>query len=160
MLVDVRYNTLGKYNMFGNLITQQWARDALPVIVERAKVGEVIRYEELRSAINATTNRKMGMVCDIISTTLYQFEHNELEQPWRKGHVPRLTNIVVKTDGKPGAWVCEQITGDRNIAPLPEEYQTEYVNPVFDYQHWDEVLETLTPESIDSVLPSEIRATR
>ena len=155
MLVDVRYNTPGKYNMFGNLITQQWARDALPVIVEHAKVGKVIRYEELRSAIGATTNRKMGRVCAIISTTLYQLEHNELKQRWRKGHIPRLTNIVVKTNGKPGAWMCEQITGDRNIAPSPEEYKAEYVNPVFDYQHWDEVLETLTPESIDSSLTPE-----
>ena len=42
MRVDVRYNTLGKYNMFGNLITQQWARDALPVIVAHAKLGKVI----------------------------------------------------------------------------------------------------------------------
>ena len=150
MLVDVRYNTPGKYNMFGNLITQQWARDALPVIVEQAKVGKVIRYEELRSAIDATTNRKMGRVCDIISTTLYQLEHNELKQQWRKGHIPRLTNIVVKTNGKPGAWMCKQITGDRNIAPLPEEYEAEYVNPVFDYQHWDEVLKTLNSKSVDS----------
>ena len=152
MPVDVRYNTLGRYNMFGDRITQQWARDALPVIVECAKIGKVIRYAELCSAINATTNRKMGNVCDIISTTLYQLEHNELEQPWRKGNIPRLTNIVITTNGKPGAWVCEQITGDRNVAPSPEEYKAKYVNPVFDYQNWDEVLEALTHESIDRAL--------
>ena len=152
MRVDVRYNTPGKYNMFGNLITQQWARDALPVIVAYAKLGEVIRYEELRSAIGATTYRKMGMVCDIISTTLYQLEHNELEQPWQNGRIPRLTNIVIKTNGKPGEWVCEQITGDRNIAPSSEAYRAEYIEPVFGYQNWDEVFKTLTRESIDRAL--------
>lgn len=152
MRVDVRYNTLGKYNMFGNLITQQWARDALPVIVAHAKLGKVIRYEALRSAIGATTNRKMGMVCDIISTTLYQLEHNQLEQPWQNGHIPRLSNIVIKTNGKPGEWVCEQITGDRKIAPSPETYKAEYIKPVFGYQNWDEVFKTLTIESIDRAL--------
>ena len=129
--------------MFGDRITQQWARDALPVIVERAKVCDVIRYGELRSAIGATTDRKWGNVCNIISMTLYQLEHNELQQQWRRGRIPRLTNIVIRTNGKPGAWMCEQITGDRRIAPSRTEYRTEYINPVFDYQNWDEVLNTL-----------------
>ena len=149
MPVDVRYNTRGRYNMFGDLTTQQWARDALPVIVERAKVCDVIRYGELRSAIGATTDRKWGNVCNIISTTLYQLEHNELQQQWRRGRIPRLANIIIRTNGKPGKWMCEQITGDRNIAPSCRTYQTKYIKPVFDYQHWDEVLETLTIESID-----------
>ena len=138
--------------MFGELTTQQWARCALLVIVEHAKVGKVIRYEELRSAISATTNRKMGNVCDIISTTLYQLEHNELEQQWREGNIPRLTNIVIRTNGKPGEWMCEQITGDRNIAPSWKAYKAKYIKPVFDYQNWDEVLETLTIESMDRAL--------
>ena len=148
MPVDVRYNTLGKYNMFGNLTTQRWAREALPIIVEYANIRSVIRYGELRSAIGATTDRKWGAVCNIISTTLYQLEHNELEQRWRRGHIPRLANIVIRTNGRPGAWMCQQITGDRNIAPSWREYETVYINPVFCYQHWDEVLETLTSESI------------
>ena len=152
MRVDVRGNTQGKYNMFGDLTTQQWARDALPVIVAHAKLGKVIRYEALRSAIGATTNRKMGMVCGIISTTLYQLEHNELEQRWQMGRIPRLTNIVIRTNGKPGEWMCEQITGDRKIAPSSEAYEAEYIEPVFGYQNWDEVLETLTRESIDRAL--------
>ena len=152
MRVDVRDNTQGKYNMFGDLTTQQWARDALPVIVAHAKLGKVIRYEALRSAIGATTNRKMGMVCGIISTTLYQLEHNELEQRWQMGRIPRLTNIVIRTNGKPGEWMCEQITGDRKIAPSSEAYEAEYIEPVFGYQNWDEVLETLTRESIDRAL--------
>ena len=70
--------------MFGDRITQQWARDALPVFVERAQVPDVIRYGEVRSAIGATTDRKWGNVCNIISTILYQLEHNELQQQWRR----------------------------------------------------------------------------
>ena len=129
--------------MFGDRTTQQWARDALPVIVERAQVPDVIRYEELRSAIGATTNRQWGNVCNIISTTLYQLEHNELQQQWRRGRIPRLANIVIRTNGKPGEWMCKQITGDRRIAPSWRVYKTEYIKPVFCYQNWDEVLTTL-----------------
>ena len=129
--------------MFGDRTTQQWARDALPVIVERAQVPDVICYGELRSAIGATTDRKWGHVCNIISMTLYQLEHNELQQQWRRGRIPRLANIVIRTNGKPGAWMCEQITGDRRIAPSRRVYKTEYINPVFGYQNWDEVLDAL-----------------
>ena len=143
MRVDVRYNSRGRYNMFGDRTTQQWARDALPVIVERAQVPDVIRYEELRSAIGATTNRQWGNVCNIISTTLYELEHNELQQQWRRGRIPRLANIVIRTNGKPGEWMCEQITGDRRIAPSWRVYETEYIKPVFCYQNWDEVLNAL-----------------
>ena len=96
--------------MFGNRITQKWARDALPVIVERAQVPDVIRYGELRSAIGATTDRKWGHVCNIISMTLYQLEHNELHQ-WRKGRIPRLANIVIRTNGKP--WRVDVRTNHR-----------------------------------------------
>ena len=149
MRVDVRYNSRGRYNMFGDRTTQQWARDTLPVIVERAQVPEVIRYGELRSAIGATTDRKWGNVCNIISMTLYQLEHNEPQHQWRRGSIPRLANIVIRTNGKPGAWMCEQITGDRRIAPSRSVYETEYINPVFGYQHWDEVLEILTNTRIN-----------
>ena len=149
MPVDVRYNTRGKYNMFGDLITQQWARDALPVIIERAQVPDVIRYGELRDAIGATTDRKWGTVCNMISTTLSQLEHNELQQQWRRERIPRLANIVIRTNGKPGEWMCEQITGDRNIAPSSRVYKARYINPVFSYQHWDEVLDILTSERIN-----------
>ena len=152
MRVDVTRNTPGPHNIFGNLITQKWARDALPVIVKRAKDSEIIRYEELRLAINATTNRKMGNICGFVSTTLFELEHNQLIHQWQMGHIPRLGNIVVRTNGKPGEWMCQQITGDRSVAPSPDQYMEIYVRPVFEYQHWDTVLEVLLSESIEIAL--------
>ena len=152
MRVDLTKNSPWKQNMFGDLTTQKWARDALPVIIERAKACEIIRYKELQLAIKATTARKMGDVCAFISVTLYQLEHNQLEHQWEIGHIPRLTNIVIKTNGKPGDWMCEQITGSREIAPPSEQYKEEYVIPVFEYQHWDDVLEPLLSMSIDKSL--------
>ena len=152
MQKDVTKNTPGKYDMFGDLTTQKWAYDALPVLIGQAKTSEIIRYEELRDAISATTNRKMGFVCDIISTTLYRLEHNELQKHWQRGHIPRLTNIVIRTNGNPGEWMCLQITGDRKVVPSWEEYESKYVQPIFDYLHWDEVHEALASERIDKAL--------
>ena len=147
MRVDVTKNSLADQDMFGDLTTQKWARDALPVIIERAKARKIIRYKELQLAIRATTPRKMGDVCDFISTTLYHLEHNS-----EIGHIPRLTNIVVKTDGKPGDWMCEQITGSREVAPPLEQYMEKYARPIFEYQRWDAVLESLLSMSIDKSL--------
>lgn len=152
MRVDVTKNSPGDRNMFGDLTTQKWARDALPVIIEHAKAREIIRYKELQLAIKATTARKMGNVCAFISTTLYQLEHNHLEHQWEIGHIPRLTNIVIKTNGKPGDWMCEQITGSREVAPPWEQYKEKYVIPIFEYQRWDGVLEPLLSMSIDKSL--------
>ena len=149
MTVDVTKNTPGAHNIFGDLITQKWARDALPIIIAHAKDKKIIRYEELRSAIGATTNRKMGNVCGFVSTTLFELEDNQLEYQWESGHIPRLTNIVVRTNGKPGEWMCEQITGDRSVAPLSDQYKEKYVEPVYDYKNWDTVLEVLLSESIE-----------
>ena len=111
MPVDVRYNSRGRYNMFGDRITQQWARDALPVIVERAKVCDVIRYGELRSAIGTTTDRKWGNVCNIISMTLYQLEHNELQQQWRRRRIPRLSKYSYQNEREP--WRVDVRTNHR-----------------------------------------------
>jgi hypothetical protein len=138
--------------MFGDLITQKWARDALPVIIEHAKADKIIRYKELQLAINATTPRKMGNVCAFISTMLHHLEHNKLGHQWQKEHIPRLTNIVVRTNGKPGEWMCEQITGDRDVAPPGDQYKEKYVMPVFEYQRWDDVLEPLLSMSMDKAL--------
>lgn len=48
--------------------------------------------------------------------------------------------------------MCEQITGSREIAPPWEQYKEKYVIPVFEYQHWDDVLEPLLSMSIDKSL--------
>ena len=152
MRIDVTKNSLGDRNIFGDLTIQKWARDALPIIVKYAKDHKIIRYGELQLAIKATTPRKMGNVCDFISTTLYQLEHNQLDHQWEKEHIPRLTNIVIKTNGKPGDWMCEQITGDRKIAPPWSQYEAKYVIPVFEYQHWDDILEPLLSVAIDKAL--------
>jgi len=139
MTVDLTKNTKymkWKRDMFGDFTMQQWARDALPILIERAQVRETINFKELQQAIGSKTSR-LGGACDLISTTLYKLEHGCFEYHWERGRIPRLTNIVIKTNGKPSPWVAERITGDPNC------YFEKYVRPVFDYQYWDDVLEAL-----------------
>ena len=78
-----------------------------------------------------------------------------MEQQWQKERIPRLGNIVIRMNGKPGEWMCEQITGDRKVAPPWEEYEAKYVNRVFEYAHWDAVLEALVSEA-DKAMETEL----
>ena len=40
-------NTHGKYNMFGDLTTQRWAQQALPILVQCAHEHKTINYKEM-----------------------------------------------------------------------------------------------------------------
>lgn len=142
-------NTQGKYNMFGDLKTQKWAKEALPKLVTLAHEQKTITYKEMTETwFHTNCYRNMGKVCANISATLYELEHS---QEWKFGEIPRITTIVIRTNGKPGAWVCEKITGDRNIAPPEDEYYEHHLLPTYEYQHWNEVLEALELPLSDSV---------
>lgn len=120
-------------NMFGDLKTQSWARKAFPILVNRAQNGQTITYKELaEDYFGVRSYQIFGSVCGIISTTLY-----ELEEEWDKGHIPRISNIVVRSDGKAGRYVANALTGDKNTPPDVDEYKEIQLKPVWEYQHWD-----------------------
>ncbi len=134
-------NTPGNYNIFGNLTTEKWAREALPKLVPLAHEQKTINYKEMaESWCNVKAYRLMGRVCGIISTTLYELERRS---DWQFGEIPRLPNIVTRTNGEPGRWICEMITGDRKIAPPREFYHKYHLLPTFEYPYWYEVLKAL-----------------
>ena len=126
-------------NMFGDLKTQFWAREAFPILVNRAQNDQIITFKELALGhFGVRCYQKFGHVCGIISATLY-----ELEEEWGKGHIPRITNMVVKSDGKATRYVSEALTGDRNTPPEVSEYRENQLKPVWEYQHWDVVKSAL-----------------
>ena len=141
-------NTQGKYNMFGDLTTQRWAQQALPILVQCAHEHKTINYKEMAAWFDRKSYRLMGKVCGIISTTLYELERRP---DWKHGEIPRITNIVIRTNGKPGAWVCEKITGNGKTAPPWNEYHDQHLLPTFEYQHWNDVLEALNLTCLDDV---------
>ena len=134
-------NTLNEpfRNMFGNLKTQSWARKAFPILVNRVQNGRTITFKELaEDHFRVRSYMIFGSVCGIISATLC-----ELEEEWGKGHIPRITNMVVKSDGKATRYVSEALTGDRNTPPEVSEYREIQLKPVWEYPHWDVVKSAL-----------------
>ena len=129
----------GCKNMFdGDQLYQQRARAVLPILVHRAKECKTITYKALGESVGLRNFFiPLGKVCGSVATTLA-----DLQERWQGGDIPRITNLVIKENGRPGAYVCEQLTGDRKKAPLQQEYDV-LLAIIYDYQKWDAVLETL-----------------
>ncbi len=121
--------------MFGKLKTQVWARKAFPILVNRAQNDQTITFKELaEDHFGVRGYMIFGSVCGIISATLY-----ELEKEWNKGHIPRITNIVVRSDGNASRYVSNILTGARDIPPEVSEYVEIQLKPIWEYQHWEVV---------------------
>ena len=126
-------------NMFGTLKTQSWAREAFPTLVNRAQNGRTITFKELaEDYFNVRCYQNFRFVCGIISATLY-----ELEEEWSKGHIPRITNIVIRTNGYPSGYVSKNLTGDKDTPPEVSEYIEIQLKPIWEYQYWDVVKSAL-----------------
>ena len=116
-------------NMFGDLKTQTWARAAFPILAERAQNCQIITFKELAEHFGVQGYQIFGQVCGIISTTLY-----ELEEEWGKGHIPRITNLVMRSDGAPSGYIASALT-DEAI----NKYRETELKPIWKYPHWDVV---------------------
>ena len=131
-------------NMFaGDTKTQIWARDALPILVQRAQDRRTITFSELTNALGLPGvgyyNALMGHVFRHIDTTLAQLERRD---DW-EGEIPHITSIVMKTNGKCSPSMCAAFTGDFQTQPSPEQLRAE-LDCSFCYEHWDAVLAALS----------------
>ena len=130
-------------NMFaGDTKTQIWARDALPILVQRAQDRRTITFSELTKALGLQGgyyNLKMGDVFRHIETTLAQLERRD---DW-EGEIPHITSIVLRTDGTCSPNMCVAFTGDSQTQPSAKQLQTE-LDYSFDYKGWDAVLTALS----------------
>ena len=132
-------NVKYKRNMFGDLKTQYWAREAFPILVKRAQKRQIITFKELAlDYFKIRGFQIFGSVCGIISTTLA-----ELEEEWGKGHIPRITNLVVRSDGNASGYVSNALTGDRNTPPEVKAYRENQLEPIWKYQDWNSVKKAL-----------------
>ena len=125
-------------DIFGNEIpTQQIARDALPILVQRAQNCSDITMSELAKEIIphfTQFNWTMGSALAWIHNTLYKLERQD---DWHYGEIPAITAIVLDKPKKPTNWANRHAS-----TPLTwEEYETNYIKPVFKYPHWDKVME-------------------
>ena len=126
--------------MFGDEEHQELAREAFPLLIEKAKTRDTIRYGDLAREFGIPSNGyPMSQMLGSIMTTLY-----ELDQKWQDG-IPHLTTLVVRAStGYPS-------------------YPSKTSNEVFDrefkriykYRKWDAVQNTLLPPA-DSLLKLEL----
>ena len=125
-------------NMFaGDTKTQIWARDVLPILVQRAQERQTITFSELTKALGLQGgfyNVLMGHVFRHIETTLAQLERRD---DW-EGEIPHITSIVLRANGECSPNMCAALTGDSQKQPSPKQFQSQ-LDWIFDYKEWDAV---------------------
>lgn len=130
-------------NMFGDLDTQRWAQASLRILIASAQESDPVIMRDLAKEVAphlTQFNFSMRWTLAWIHTTLWELERSE---DWSYGEIPGITAIVLDSPRTPTSWMDQQTRVDPNT-PLPwEDYETEHILPVFDYPHWDKVMEFL-----------------
>ncbi len=142
--------------LVGDRWTDQIARAAIPILIEKAEAGEVLSYKELDELIHERnadkfgptgTLTKYGRPCGHISFTCDDMRaaFNEHDAPIRAKNMPPISAIVVREDSRMPGEGFEGFTYDylseNGKADLPDEdYEAavEFVQKkVFKFKHWD-----------------------
>ena len=123
----------GKNGIFGDKKKHKRARAVLPILVLRAQEPNTITFWELGNAIGFRRYDLFGDILDCINTELY----------WINEEIPTLSTIVVRvvdSERMPSNWMGKQMGKQMNMEATWENYDRHCVQPVFEYQHWDEVM--------------------
>ena len=120
----------GKSGIFGDKKKHKRARAVLPILVLRAQEPNTITFRELGNAIGFRRYDLFGDILDCINTELY----------WINEEIPTLSTIVVTNERMPSNWMGKQMGKQLNMETTWENYEHYCVQPVFEYQHWDEVM--------------------
>ena len=130
-----------KRNIFGDLPTQKMAQKALPMLISSAQEDDPVIMRDLAKKIAPELvqfNWSMGYALAWIHTTLWELERSE---DWNYGEIPGITAIVLDKPEKPTNWADKETRVDPN-RPLPwKDYETDHILPVFEYPHWDKVMD-------------------
>ena len=127
----------GKRGIFGDLITQKRARATLPILLIKAQECETITFKQLGSAIGFHEHRFHGPILDCINTELDKLSRND---GWDYGEIPTLTTIVVQEGEIPSNWMSKQMQEQLHMEPTPENYRYYCIQPVHEYEYWDQVM--------------------
>ena len=130
-----------KRNMFGSRDTQRMAQETLPILISASQKCDPVIMRNLAKEVAPHLPRfnfSMRWTLAWIQTTLWELERSE---DWNYGEIPGITAIVLISDEKPTNRMDQETRVDPN-RPLPWiKYKTEHIQPVFDYPHWDKVME-------------------
>ena len=121
------------HDIFGNLITQKRGLLALPILVLCAQERRTITFQELGNALGFSNHWRLGPVLGYINTTHYDLERRA---DWEYGDIPCITTIVITKGGQPSDYMRSQ------LGPISwEDYKIHHIDPVFEYPHWNKVMD-------------------
>ncbi|MYG00022.1 hypothetical protein F4212_12955 [Candidatus Poribacteria bacterium] len=133
-------------NMFGDRCKYQGrAREAFPILIEKAKQGEPIQYGELAKAIGiegAFAALNMHRVLGSISNTLCWYQKTTGENLYMR----RLSMIVVKQHNRLASWVVDDLRKLLGREPSFADYESEVLSHIFNYDKWDIVRDIIETE--------------
>lgn len=138
---NLLFNTPSDWTMFGNLISQGRAREMFPILVARAKERKTISYGELAAHFDLAWAMPIMNAVICTTGTLYCLERNQLPQAqfaWTYGKIPRIANMVTKSNGKPAGFVAEQLPYQDPSIDFPT-----LLEKIWDYDKWDDVQKAL-----------------
>ena len=108
------------------------------MLVERASERQTISFGELAKEFDMNFALPIQWSIMYITGTLFCLERNELPEAkfaWRHGKIPRIANMVTKSNGKPASFVKANLEKIEDFQPL--------LDRIFDYDKWDEVFKAL-----------------
>lgn len=128
--------------MFGNKLYQKRARKVLPILVRQANARETITYQNLANEIGIPNPRNLNYILGSVGETLL-----ELSVKWNE-KIPLINCLVVnKNTQLPGEGIGWFISSIEDFKKLSRRFQREridrFLQEVFEYQRWDEVLAEL-----------------
>lgn len=138
---NLLFNSPSDWTMFGDRISQVRAREMFPMLVAHAKERKSMSYGELAAHFNLAWAMPIMSAVICTTDTLYRLERNQLPQAqfaWNHGKIPRIANMVTKSNGAPAGFVTEQLP----LQKPPVDFDT-LLKAIWDYDKWDEVLKAL-----------------
>ena len=138
---NLLFNSPSDWTMFGNRISQVRAREMFPMLVARAEERKTISYGELAEHFDLAWAMPIMRAVICTTGTLYCLERNQLSEAqfaWNHGKIPRIANMVTKSNGVPAGFVAEQLP----LQESPMDFNT-LLEKIWDYDKWDEVQKAL-----------------
>ena len=136
---NLLFNSPSDWTMFGELKSQERAREMFPMLVARASERKTMSFGELAKHFNLAWAMPIKHVVVCTTGTLYKLERNQLpNHPWKHGMIPRIANMVTKSNGAPAGFVAMQLP----LQEPPVDFDT-LLKKIWDYDKWDEVQKAL-----------------
>lgn len=139
----------------GNKLYQERARTALPLLVRQAAAAKPIFYSALAEELGMPNPRNLNYVLGSIGQAMVG-----LSKKWKTKVPPIQCLVVNKATGLPGEGISWFFIAKEDFGKLPLRRRREIVQAelqhIYAYPHWDEVLQELEINAVDTDFSSEV----